>query len=399
VDLSVEEILRRLLLLGLPLVPLACSEGPPLKPEVGLTGTAGTGGSSGGTAGGSGGIGGGSGGSAGTAGTTPVPPTGCTVPGCGCGSSPSTPFDKTVTVSASTPRVTQDALTMCSTASDCTFLCTEVATPNLFTLAYVTTCERVWGDGGVDGGDAGSADADADDGDGSTAPITLHIVGTTHYDCTGRRPANLERMCVRARGTAAGRWLAGAAALEAASVPAFRQLARELAAHGAPAHLVAAANAAVAEEKRHYALMARAARARGAEPRRPRVGPTPVRTLLEVARENAREGCVRETFGAMTAAFQSRHARDAELRTLMASIARDEAGHARLAWEIDVWARAALPRHEARQVDEARRAEGAELASRVDRAPMPRAVRRTLGLPAPATERRQARRAQQALWS
>jgi hypothetical protein len=181
-------------------------------------------------------------------------------------------------------------------------------------------------------------------------------------------------------------------------VPAFRHLARELEAHGAPARLVAAARAAVGEEARHYALMARAARARGADPRRPSVRPMPIRPLVEVARENAREGCVRETFGAMNAAFQSRHARDAELRALMASIARDEAGHARLAWEIDAWARAALPSDQARAVDEARRVEGAKLVAEIGREEIPAAAARTLGLPSHSAERRQARRAQCALW-
>jgi hypothetical protein len=144
--------------------------------------------------------------------------------------------------------------------------------------------------------------------------------------------------------------------------------------------------------------MASAARARGAEPRRPRVRSTPVRTLVEVARENAGEGCVRETFGAMTAAFQARHARDAKLRTLMASIAHDEAGHARLAWEIDVWARSALSRAEAYQVDDARRVEGAKLVAALGGARLPRSLTRTLGLPPPTAERHQALRAQRTLW-
>jgi hypothetical protein len=226
--------------------------------------------------------------------------------------------------------------------------------------------------------------------------ITVRFVG---YMTCGRRPAGMERICVSKRGTAAGRWLAHAAALEAVSVTAFRRLARELAVHGAPAQLVEAARAAVAEEGRHYALMARAARARGAEPRRPRVRSMSVRPLLAVARENAREGCVRETFGAMTAAVQARRAPDAELRAMMVSIALDEARHARLAWEVDAWARGLLSRSAVRSVDEARRAEGARLIAELDRAEDRRALARPLGLPSSASARKHARRVQQALWS
>jgi hypothetical protein len=324
-----------------------------------------------------------------------------------CASRPSTPFDVRVTVAPSSGFVTQDAWDTCFASGDCDTLCREAAQESLG-LAFLTftTCEREVGDAGTDGGgrDAGSgvlhhADGGQDAGDASEGSITLHLVGTSHVDCTGRRPAGLVHARVRRRGTAAGRWLACAAALEAASVPAFRHLARELEAHGAPAHLVTAARAAVAEEARHYALMARAARARGAEPRRPRVRPMKVRPLVDLARENAREGCVRETFGAMTAAFQARHAPDAELRALMSSIARDEAGHARLAWEIDAWARGALPRTDASAVDDARRAAGASLVAALDRAEMPATVARTLGLPAPLAVRFHARRAQRALWS
>ena len=82
--------------------------------------------------------------------------------------------------------------------------------------------------------DAGAHDdASGDDADGST--LTIHFTGTT---TCGRRPAGLRPWRVPTRGSSAGRWLAEAAALEAASVPAFRRLARELAAHGAPARLV-----------------------------------------------------------------------------------------------------------------------------------------------------------------
>ena len=50
------------------------------------------------------------------------------------------------------------------------------------------------------------------------------------------------------------------------------------------------------------------------------------------------EGCVRETLGVLVAHWQSRVARDPRARCIMATIARDEAQHAALAWRIASWA-------------------------------------------------------------
>ena len=54
-------------------------------------------------------------------------------------------------------------------------------------------------------------------------------------------------------------------------------------------------------------------------------------------RENAVEGCVRETFGALVATWQAAHATDAQIRAHMRRIARDETRHAALAWSIAKW--------------------------------------------------------------
>jgi hypothetical protein len=88
---------------------------------------------------------------------------------------------------------------------------------------------------------------------------------------------------------------------------------------------------------------------------------------------------VRETFGAMTAVIQAHQAPNAQLRSIMASIARDETRHARLAWEIDVWARAALAPGDRRRLDEARRAEGAKLVAELAYRGVSPTVASTLG--------------------
>ncbi|MCY1008004.1 hypothetical protein OV079_21085 [Nannocystis pusilla] len=76
--------------------------------------------------------------------------------------------------------------------------------------------------------------------------------------------------------------------------------------------------------------------------------PTAVRSLEALARENAVEGCVRETFGALVARYQASVAADEPLRRLFAAIAEDELDHAALAWDVATWLNG--------QLDEAARA-------------------------------------------
>jgi hypothetical protein len=84
--------------------------------------------------------------------------------------------------------------------------------------------------------------------------------------------------------------------------------------------------------------MGRLARRFGGTPVAPRVESGPPRALEAVALENAVEGCVRETFGALLATFQAKTARDPEIAECMRAIARDETRHAALSWEIGRWA-------------------------------------------------------------
>jgi hypothetical protein len=175
----------------------------------------------------------------------------------------------------------------------------------------------------------------------------------------GRRPDGL---CSRTRmAQQLGEFFANAAHLEAASVPAFAQLARELAAHGAPRRLVRAATRACGEEIRHARATAALARRFGAAPIRPIVRPRPLRSLFEMALDNGTEGCVRETFGAATATVQARMARDARVRRAMRGIADDETRHAELSWAIDAWAHNKLNAHERRAIQQERRGAVAEL--------------------------------------
>src|SRR6185436_2341236 len=72
----------------------------------------------------------------------------------------------------------------------------------------------------------------------------------------------------------------------------------------------------------------------GVAPRAAVVPALGVRPLGMVALENAEEGCVRETFGALVAIYQAERAEDRTVRRAMKRIAEDESRHAELAWDV-----------------------------------------------------------------
>jgi hypothetical protein len=180
------------------------------------------------------------------------------------------------------------------------------------------------------------------------------------YVCEGRRP---EGFCPEE-----AEHFAVASQLEAASVFAFARLARELRHHRAPRRLLAAARRSRRDEIRH--ARATAALARRVVPR-VSAGPMNVRSLEDIALENAVEGCVRETFGAATAWWRALHARDANVRATYARIARDETKHAALAHQLDRWLSARLSREARRRVARARAAAVVELRQQVSSSELP----------------------------
>jgi hypothetical protein len=190
--------------------------------------------------------------------------------------------------------------------------------------------------------------------DGDIVTAESAIVSSEAGVCIGRRPAGLKsRRAIG--GSRVGAYFASIAHLEAASVHAFATLARELTQHGAPAPLVRGAQRSMRDEVRHAELTRRLAARHGGAAPRPRVERHAVRSLEAVATENAVEGCVRETFGALVGAWQAQFAGDPVVRRVLCSIARDEARHASLAWAVDGWARSKLDRAAWRRVERARR--------------------------------------------
>ena len=199
---------------------------------------------------------------------------------------------------------------------------------------------------------------------------------------SGRRPAGLARGASRA-GNDVGAFFAECARLEAASVVAFERMARELRAHGAPASLVAAAERAKRDEIRHARVTAVLARRHGVEPEPPVIEERGVRELFEIAIENAVEGCVRETYGALVATHQRDHATDPRVAAAMKRIARDETHHAALAWDLAAWIEGRLDDEERTEVARARR-EASTLLRRQLAAPVAPALADDAGLPAPS---------------
>ncbi|MFT3841117.1 MAG: hypothetical protein QM723_29265 [Myxococcaceae bacterium] len=156
---------------------------------------------------------------------------------------------------------------------------------------------------------------------------------------TGRRPEGLLASVAASGSSPVGSWLAECARLEAAAVHAFARTAVELRAHGAPDRLVARARGAAADEVRHARAMRHHARRHGTQPLSASVAAPAQhrRPLLQLALENAVEGCVRETYGALVAQWQAKSAKDRALKGALKAIAHDETNHAELSWDLKAW--------------------------------------------------------------
>jgi hypothetical protein len=117
-----------------------------------------------------------------------------------------------------------------------------------------------------------------------------------------------------------------------------------------------------------------------------------------MAIENAMEGCVRETFGAMLAVRQAIVAGNGPMRSAMKSIARDETRHALLAWRVGAWLDRKLTAEQRRQVTEAVQQAVAQLARELARGTAS-SVEHFAGLPGVAEALQMLAELRDALWS
>jgi hypothetical protein len=206
------------------------------------------------------------------------------------------------------------------------------------------------------------------------------MLGTSNC-VVGRRPDGLRAVqpCLRAGSLRA--YFASAAHLEAASVFAFERLARELSVLRAPAHLIAAAARSALDEVRHTKAVAQLALRFGAAPLPACVDALAQRSRFEIALENAVEGCVRETYGAVIGQHQAACALDPATRDVMRVIAEDEIRHAELAWQVAAWLEPQLSSAERLQLLAAKRAALADLLESAARPELPERAAQWIGLP------------------
>jgi hypothetical protein len=236
------------------------------------------------------------------------------------------------------------------------------------------------GDGGVPDFDAGSDGGDASTpyewcreicskngpvgAGGATGCSTSMKDGVAYVSCggcgVGRPPRGFVAHEVDAP-TEEGAWLARMAQLEAASVEAFHALHDDLEMHGAPDALLRLVRIAAQDEVRHADLARAQAERRGAMVPDVDVHVPRGRSLEQLAVENAREGCIEETFGAVLARIQADRAVEPALRDMLEGIARDELGHAFLSWRIAEWLDARIADEARERVRQARAQKLAEL--------------------------------------
>ncbi len=197
---------------------------------------------------------------------------------------------------------------------------------------------------------------------------------------------NCDRTCVGGRAppglftlsnvdASPGSWVARMAELEGAAVYAFSHLADELQAHGLKQFALYALKAAN-QEVQHARAITRLALGMGHCPTQRPIVATPVRTLEQVAIDNAGEGCGRELFGALINAHQAQTASSDDVRATMATIAVDERAHADFSFEL---ARALMPKLTLAQRRRAREAQHQAL-ERLGNDDVPAVARGVLGL-------------------
>jgi hypothetical protein len=232
--------------------------------------------------------------------------------------------------------------------------------PNAYLVAWAQANPPSSFDSGVDADTADATDASTDAG-GPACPAWSGVVTVRCTQiCEGRRTAGM-REATRTSWRNVGEYFACCAHLEAVSVFAFARMVRELEAHGAPRDLIESARRARRDEIRHARAMRRLALRRGCEPERAHVEDIGVRSLFDLALENAIEGCVRETFGAVSAHVRAARASDPEERAILRSIADDECEHAALSWRVAAWASSSMTEDERARLHHAMRASVNEL--------------------------------------
>jgi hypothetical protein len=173
-------------------------------------------------------------------------------------------------------------------------------------------------------------------------PVAAPVAPGDGWQAEGATP-DVAALSPAARAALAATWTQSARA-EHASVPAFSCLSLALMAVGAPARLVEAAHRAALDEIEHARRAFALASCYGGTAVAPgelaelQFAPSATPAgVPELAEESLLDGCLNEGLAAAIAADASARAGDPVVRETLAAIARDEAAHAELAWEIVAW--------------------------------------------------------------
>lgn len=163
--------------------------------------------------------------------------------------------------------------------------------------------------------------------------------------CEGRFHDGVPRP-KQTKGNAIQQWFSRAAQSERSSVQSFVLLAQELRAHGAPQDLLHRLMKAAREEVHHARLMHQLCMQHRVQLPTMEGCVVPQRSLLDIAIENAVEGCVHERYAALQAHYQANHVRDRHLRMVFSRIAHEETEHTSMAEDLHLWLLSQLTQEE-----------------------------------------------------
>ena len=221
---------------------------------------------------------------------------------------------------------------------------------------------------------------------------------TKSCPAAGRRPNGLQKESERTATNEVGQWFVNMAYLEEAAVVAFEYLTKELEAYNAPEELIQVAKEAIDEEREHTILTKALATRYDATPLAVEVEPFVLRPLAEIAYDNLAEGCIRETYGALSAVWQTEHAEDEAVRAVTHRIVHEESRHAALSWDIHRWVWPQLTPQEQQKCQEVADTAIQELEASIQEEP-PTSLAKIAGLPPAQKAQEMFQQVKTLLWS
>ncbi|WP_040849290.1 hypothetical protein [Thiofilum flexile] len=194
-----------------------------------------------------------------------------------------------------------------------------------------------------------------------------------------------------------GHYFAEMASMETAAITAFRYLVRELEAYQAPAALIQMAREAVQEEIEHAEMAGLLAQAYDTSVPEVLIDDFRLRSLVDIALENAVQGCVNETYAAACGYWQAAVAEHEVFREVIAHISEEESKHATLSWAIHVWIMPQLTLQE-QQVVRVAQAQAIARLQTIEGADEHPLIRMALGQPSAAESERLVNQLRTQLW-